>query len=229
MENFPSKDITPNQIDYKYQFVYLQKSLFHSFLQIKIVLLLLTSPNNETESEMAYNTTETLDKLGCTDYVYIGKYQDRFGQVSWSKISFHFLDVKLKMSKEDENKQFRLAQTLTIGESGFNQFIRLRNQLVVTVRDFRKEENLPPVQVKLLAKDMGEQFKLTQKVVKIVDRPLRKICVTLLRYNGEKPETSYVQVRLFGRRKDEQKFNHFVYLNYELDEIVFFFDLMKSV
>ena len=51
----------------------------------------------------------------------------------------------------DENKKFRPAQNLTMGEADFNQFIRLRNQLVVAVRDFSKEENLPPVQVKLLA------------------------------------------------------------------------------
>ena len=58
-----------------------------------------------------------------------------------------------------------------MGEVDFNQFIRLRNQLVVAVRDFSKEENLPPVQVKLLAKDMEEQLKLTHKVVEVVDRP----------------------------------------------------------
>ena len=88
-----------------------------------------------------------------------------------------------------------------MGEAHFNQFIRLRNPLVVAVRDFSKEENLPPVQVKLLAKDMEEQLKLTHKVV---DRPHRKICVTMLPYNVEEPENSYVQVRLFGRRKDKR-------------------------
>ena len=62
----------PNQIDYKYQFVYLQKSSFHSFLNT-VILLLLTSPNNKIECEMAYNTTTTLDKLACTDYVDFGK------------------------------------------------------------------------------------------------------------------------------------------------------------
>ena len=37
----------PNQIDYKYQFVHLQKSLFFSFLQNKVVLL--TSPENRID------------------------------------------------------------------------------------------------------------------------------------------------------------------------------------
>ena len=97
----------PNQIDYEYQFVYLQKSLFHSFLQNKVVLL--TSPNNEIESEMAYNTTATLDVLACSDYVDFGNCQDRFGRISWSKKSFDYLDVKLKVFKRDKHKQFRLA------------------------------------------------------------------------------------------------------------------------
>ena len=41
-----------------------------------------------------------------------------------------------------------------MGEADFNQFIRLRSQLDAAVRYFSKEENLPLVQLKLLAKDM---------------------------------------------------------------------------
>ena len=118
-----------------------------------------------------------------------GKFQDRFGRLFWSKNSLYYLDVKLKVFKKDENKQFQLAQNLTMGEADFNQFIRLRNPLVVA-RDFSEEENLPPVQVKLLAKYMEEQLKLTHKVVEVVDRPHREICVTMLCYNVEKSETS---------------------------------------
>ena len=174
---------------------------------------------------MAYNTTATLDKLACPDYVDFGKCQDRFGRISWSKNSFDYIDVKLKVFERDENKQLRMAQNLTIGEADFNQFIRLRNQLVVAVRDFSKEENLPPVQVKLLAKDIEEQLKLTHKVVEVVDRH-RTICVTMMRFNVEKPETSYVQVRLFGRRKDEEKFIQIVYVNYTLEEILYLLDVI---
>ena len=105
-------------------------------------------------------------------------------------------------------------------ETDFNQFIRLRNQLVVAVRDHSKEENLPPVQVELLAKDMEEQLKPTQKVIEVVDRPHTNNCVIMLRYSVEKPETSNIQVRLFGRRKDGDNFNHFVYVNYRLDEFI---------
>ena len=49
---------------------------------------------------MAYNTTESLDKLTCTDYVDFGKSQDRFGRFSWSKNDSNYLDIKLKFSRE---------------------------------------------------------------------------------------------------------------------------------
>ena len=160
---------------------------------------------------MTYNTTATLDKLACSNYVNFGKCQDRFVRIYWSKNSFDYLDVKLKVFKRDKNKQFRLARNLTMGEADFNQFIRLRNQLVVAVRDFNKEENLPPVLVKLLARDMEEQLKLTHKVAKVVDRPHRNIWVTMLRYNVEKPETSYVQVRLFGRKDEKNSIKLFMW------------------
>ena len=85
------------------------------------------------------------------------------------------------------------------------------------------------MQVKLLAKDMEEQLKLTHKAVEVVDRPYRKICVTMLRHNVEKPETSYVQVRWFERRKDEVNFNQIVYVNYKLDEIFYLLHVRNSV
>ena len=178
---------------------------------------------------MVYNITETLDKLACTDYVDFGKCQDRFGRISWSKSSFDYLDVKLKVFKRDENKQIGLAQNLTMGEADFNQFIRLWNQLVAAVRDFSEEENLPPVQVKLLAKeDMEEQLKLRHKVVEVVDRRHRKIYVTMLRYNMKKPETSCVQVRLFAKKNGE-KFNQMVFVNYKLDEFNYLLAVVNSV
>ena len=83
--------------------------------------------------------------------------------------------------------------------------------------------------MKLQAKDKEEQLKLTHKIVEVVDRPHRKTCVTMLRYNVEKPETSYVQVRLFGRRKHKEKVNQIVYVNYKLEDFIYLLDVMNSV
>ena len=179
---------------------------------------------------MAYNTTETFDKLTCTDYVDFRKCQDRFGRISWSKNDSNYLEIKLKVFKrEDKNAEFRLRQNRSMGEVDLNQFIRQRNQLVVAADNFLKEQNLSPVLQSTLSKDMEEQLKLVHKVIDIVDRANRRICVTLLRYKVDNPETSYTQVRLFGRKKEEEKIRQIVYVNYRLDEFTYLLDVMISV
>ena len=75
---------------------------------------------------------------------------------------------------------------------------------------------------------MEEQLKLVHKVIDVVDRPNRRICVTLLRYKVNNPESSYAQVRLLGRMKEEEKFQQVAYVNYRLDEFVYLLDVMNS-
>ena len=58
--------------------------------------------------------------------------------------------------------------------------------------------------------DMDEQPKLAHKVVDVEDRTNRMFWVTLLRYNVDKIESSYVQVRLFARKKEEEQFQQVV-------------------
>ena len=175
-----------------------------SFSKINSLLL---ATSILSRSPMAYNTTASLDKLTCTDYVDFGKCQDRFGRFSWSKNDSNYLDLKLKVFKrEDKNAEFQLRQNLSMEEADFNQFVRQRNQLVVAADNFLREQNLLPVLQSTLSKDMEEQLKLVHEVIDVVDRPNRKICVTLLRYKVDNPETSYAQIRLFGRKNDEEKF-----------------------
>ena len=201
--------------------VQLSSSKINSFLSASSIL---------SRSPMAYNTTASLDKLTCTDYVDFGKSQDRFGRFSWSKNDSNYLDIELKTFKrEDKNAEFRLRQNLSMGEADFNQCIRQRNQLVVAADNFLREQNLLPVLQSTLSKDMEEQLKLVHKVIDVVDRPNRRICVTLLRYKVDNPETSYAQVRLFGRKKEEEKFQQNVYVNYKLEEFVDLLDVMNSV
>ena len=76
---------------------------------------------------------------------------------------------------------------------------------------------------------MEEQLKLVHKVIEFVDRPNRRICVTLLRYKANNPDTSYAQIRLFGWKKEEEKFQQIVYVNYKLDIFVYLLDVMSSV
>ena len=171
---------------------------------------LLSATSLLSRSPMAYNTTASLDKLTCTEFVDFGKCQDKFGRFSWSKNDFNYLNVKLKLFKKDDNKEFRLVQNFTMGEADFNQFTRLRNQLVKAAKNFAREENLTPVLIPTMSKDMDEQLKLAHKVADVVDRACTKNCVTLLRYNVDKPESSFAQFRLFARKKEDKQFQQVV-------------------
>ena len=116
-----------------------------------------------------------------------------------------------------------------MGEADFNHFIRQRKQLVVAADKFFREQKLSPVLQSTLSKDMEEQLKLVYKVIDVVDRPNKRVCVTLLRYKVNNPETSYAHVRLFERKRGEEKFQQFVYVNYRLDEFVYLLDVMTLV
>ena len=179
----------------------LQNHSLNFFHKIKS---LLSATSILSRSPMIYNTYASLDKLTCTDYVDFGKCQDRFGRFSWSKNDSNYLDVKLKVFRKDDKKEFRPVQNLTKGEADFNQFMRLRNQLINAPENIAREEILTPVLISTMSKDMDEQLKLAHKFVDGVDRANRKICVTLLRYNVNKTESSYAQVRLFARKKQDE-------------------------
>ena len=151
-----------------------------------------------------------------------GKSEDRFGRFSWYKKHSNYLDIKLKVFKRgDKIAEFRLRQNLSMGEVDFKQFSRQRNQLTVAADNSLRKQNLSPVLQFTLSKDMEEQLKLVHKVIDVVDRPYRKICVTLLGYKVDNPEISYAQVRLFGRKKEEEKFQQIVYVKFRLDEFIY--------
>ena len=164
-----------------------------------------------------------------TNYVDFGKCQDRFGHFSWTKNDSNYLDVKLKVFRKDDKKEFRLVQNLTMGMADFNQFMRLRYQLGNAAENFAREENLTPWLIPTMSKDMDQQLKLAHKVVDVVNRANRKFCVTLPLYNVDKPESSYAQVRLFARKTQDEKFQQVVYVKYKLEEFINWFDVMNSV
>ena len=117
-------------------------------------------------SPMACNNTASLEKLTCTIYVDFGKNKDKFGQLSWSKKYSNYLDNKPKVLKRDNNRDLRLVQNLTMGVTDFNQFMRLKKQLVILAENFGREQKLPPVLTQTLSTDIDEQLKMVHKVIK---------------------------------------------------------------
>ena len=45
----------------------------------------------------------------------------------------------------------------------------------------------------------------------------------------DKPDSSYAQVQLFARKKEDEKFQQVVYVNYKLEEFISLLDVMISV
>ena len=115
-----------------------------------------------------------------------------------------------------------------MGEADVNQFIRQRKHIVVAADNSLREHDSLPVLQSTLSKNMEEQLKLVHKVIDVVDRPNKRICVTLQRYKSDNPETSYAKVRLFGRKKEEENIQETVYVNKILDEFVCLLDVMNS-
>ena len=116
-----------------------------------------------------------------------------------------------------------------MGQADFNQFMRLRNQLVNAAENSARKEFLSSVLIPTMSKDMDEQLKLAHKVVDVLYRANGKICVTLLRYNVDKPESSYAQVRLFARKKEDENFQQVVYVNYKIEQFIYLLDVLNSV
>ena len=77
--------------------------------------------------------------------------------------------------------------------------------------------------------DMDEQLKLAHMVVDVVDRANRKIYVTLLRYSVDKPDSSYAQIRIFARKKEDEKFQQVVNVTYKHEEFIYLPDIMNSL
>ena len=122
-----------------------------------------------------------------------------------------------------------MVADLTMGESYFNQFMQLRNQLVKAAKNLARDEKLTPVLIPTTSKNMDEQLKLTDKVVDVADRANKKIVLTRLLYNVDKLESSYAQAQQFATKKNDQKFQQNIYVKYKLEEFIYLLDVMSFV
>ena len=149
--------------------------------------------------------------------------------IFWCRNDSNYLDVKLSVFKRGDDRDFHLNRNLTTGDADFNQFMGLRRQLALAAANFGRGEVLSPVLISTMSKDIDEQLELARKVIDVVDRAKIKLCLTLKRYNVEWPESSYARIRIFGEKKENEKFEQNGYVNYELDEFIYLLDVMNSV
>ena len=130
----------------------------------------------------------------------------------WSEDESKFSAEKPKVFKKDDNRDFLLLQNLTMGEAIFNQFMQLGNQLLVAAESSDRERNFSAALIPTMSKNMEERLKLAHKVVDVGGRRYRNICVNLLRYRVDKPESSHAQVRKVATKKEDDKFQQNIYV-----------------
>ena len=111
----------------------------------------------------------------------------------------------------------------------FFLFMELKKQLTIATKNFGWEQNLSSLLIPTMSKHKNEQLKLAHKVIDIVDQAEIKICVTLLRYSLEKPESSFAQVQFSALKKVDEKFQQIIFVHYQLEEFISLLDVMKSV
>ena len=93
----------------------------------------------------------------------------------------NYLDIKLKVFKKHNNNNLRLVQNITMGESDFNKFMRLRK----AAENFCGEQILSPIKIPTPSENMDEQLKLSHTVVDVVDSRLTdKLNIVLYRYRN---------------------------------------------
>ena len=122
IEPVPSKHVTmnKNRSVQKQQFLAL-KSFFIFHCQ---KLFASQSYQRAISFTHGFQHYRFLGKLTCTEYKDFGKCQHRFGRFPWSKNDSNYLDVKHKMFKRDDNRDFCLVQNLKMGDTDFSGFKR---------------------------------------------------------------------------------------------------------
>ena len=111
-----------------------------NFLKQKSPLQLFFFPSSSLLEPLipkACNTARFVGKLSCMGNGSFVNCQDIFGEFSWFKKEFHFLDIKFRVFENNKNKDCRLLQLHTMRDViNFNQFMRLRNQIFVAAENF---------------------------------------------------------------------------------------------
>ena len=107
--------------------------------------------------------------------------------------------------------------------------MRLRNQLLISAEKFGREDNLLPVPIPAMSKELDEQLKLAHKFVDVVNRTNRLICVPLLWYSVDKPESYYPEVRICSKEKEDETCRKNVSVKYKQEKTICLLDVMNSL
>ena len=144
------------------------------------------------------------------------KNQTRIGRFAWSQKSYKgkvYFEPCFQLFKKNELGQLEKRQQVYLGEKEGEAISAIRNTVI------HDAENLGLVPILELTSDKkstkDQELANCKKVYDIATYDRRQVCVTIKRYNINKPP--YIQIRLFTAKENEAM-KQVAYVNYTLNE-----------
>ena len=150
------------------------------------------------------------------NYIEFSKNQTRIGRFAWSQKSYKgktYFEPWFQLFKKNELGQLEKRQQVYLGEKEGEAISAIRNTVI------HDAENLGLVPILELTSDkestMDQELANCSKVYDIATYNRRQVCVTIKKYNINKP--AYIQIRLFTAKENEAM-KQVAYVNYTLNE-----------
>ena len=150
------------------------------------------------------------------NYIEFSKNQTRIGRFAWSQKSYKgkiYFEPCFQLFKKNELGQLEKRQQVYLGEKEGEAISAIRNTVI------HDAENLGLVPILELTSDkestMNQELANCNKVYDIATFNRRQVCVTIKRYNINKPP--YIPIRLFTAKENEAM-KQVAYVNYTLNE-----------
>ena len=148
-----------------------------------------------------------------TDSVDIhGPSSGRIGRISWGKKS-NWLQIFFKLLKKDEKSAWNEVQCVYLGEKEFSKLMSMRNYLMSEIDELNKREMW--TNNNTASYEMEHVFGMCHKVFDLHSSYVRRTCITFKMYQ---PSSLYVQIRVFGRKNDEDPYTQYACTNYTENE-----------
>ena len=150
------------------------------------------------------------------NYIEFSKIQTRIRRFAWSQKSYKgkiYFEPCFQLFKKNELRQFEKRQQVYLGEKEREAISAIRKTVI------HNAENLGLVPILELTSDkestMDQELANCNKVYDIATYNRRQVCVTIKRYNINKPP--YIQIRLFTAKENEAM-KQVAYVIYTLNE-----------
>ena len=142
-------------------------------------LLLLPPTSILSRSTMAYNTTNSLNKLSCTNYVDFGESHNDLDNFLSLK-GMQILECKSESFQEKSQRRLHTGTKSYNGRGRLQPVHAIEESTGHCSRKLWWGEKFVSSADTNIVQNVNEQLKVAHKLLNVVNRANRKICVTLL-------------------------------------------------